>query len=300
MLVLTIGAYASLIHQFAENHLSHISVDVRHPELKNEELPVHKLISPGKWDQETWHCMFNHLAVFPGLVVLRLLGGLVICPEFFRGIINQSDTPFPSLVELEVEISPETADGRWYLGRDDVAFEESRRDPEWAEYWEEMDESDWKDDEMSDWSDDYVGVFEDAPIRTGLVTRECFRSLPDSTTLLPFLLDASNAVLRIPKLKRFILKLGQRREKGSNLCHFPIINRVFELWYLKAGMQAIPYVPSDAKYLNQTRLYWRVDQWKPWEEVQAAWGAVVGPDAKIVWLNEDDWNYHSSFYSGDF
>lgn len=50
-----------------------------------------------------------------------------------------------------------------------------------------------------------------------------------------------------------------------------------------------PQVLGDAAYLNHNRLYWRVDGTKPWDEVQAAWGAVAGPDAKIVFLEEDQW-----------
>jgi len=237
-----------------------------HSPMYNEDVPVQKLVEEGKWGQDDWHCMFNHLANFPCLAILRLEGGLVICPEFFRGIINQQSTPFPSLVELAIEFSVETADGRWFLKRDDAAFDQSRNDPEYTEFWEENDEHFWQDDEMSDWSEDYVRVFEDEPWRTGMAKWDRFRSLPDEITFLPFLLDASTAVSRMPKLKSFQLKLGNCSARYDNLDYYPIVTRVFELWYLK------------------DQLHWRVDRWKPWDEVQAAWGALVGPEGKIFWL----------------
>jgi hypothetical protein len=73
--------------------------------------------------------MFKHLASFPNLAVLQLLGGLVICPEFFRAVLDQAGTPYPSLVEFELQFAPETADGRWYFQRDNEAIERSQSDP---------------------------------------------------------------------------------------------------------------------------------------------------------------------------
>ncbi|KAI8935006.1 hypothetical protein NX059_008672 [Plenodomus lindquistii] len=273
---------------------------------------VHKFVDIGQWHQETWFCMFNRLAQFPGLAVLRLRGGIVICPEFFRGIINTTSHPFPSLVELEVHFAHETADGRWFYERDDEALESSRADPQWKEWWEEEDESSDEDAGRSSLdSERDVRVFEDGPYRTGLVRQERYRSRPSATTFLPFLMDASKAVQRLPKLQKFILKLGNHNASYKWLDYFPIVSRVFELWFLKMGMRRAPLkdadvldpnVHADANYVSQNRLYWRVDRWIPWDEVQAAWLAVVGPDAKIVWLEEKHWVGRAGYerYVGDF
>jgi hypothetical protein len=118
---------------------------------------------------------------------------------------------------------------------------------------------------------------------------------------MPLLLDASKAVQRLPRLKKFILKLGNLDAETSNLSLWPIVSRVFQLWYLKAGMHRSPprnildlnledpYVPGDAPHLDRNRVYWRVGDATIWDEVKAAWSAAAGPDAKIVFMDEDRW-----------
>jgi hypothetical protein len=122
-------------------------------------------------------------------------------------------------------------------------------------------------------------------------------------------MDASKVVSRVPTLRKFILKLDH------DDIDYHHVSRTFELWYLKAGMprttvkppmDPIPDVRGDAAYLNRNRLYWRVHHWEPWDEVQFAWGALVGPDAKIVFLNEDKWKFDNTYrislpiYEGEF
>jgi hypothetical protein len=82
-------------------------------------LPVDKFVDSANWNQESWFRLFNHAASFPNLSVLHLHGGLVICSQFFRGIIDYTGTPFPALVGLEVQFTAETADGGWFYTRDD-------------------------------------------------------------------------------------------------------------------------------------------------------------------------------------
>jgi hypothetical protein len=104
------------------------------------------------------------------------------------------------------------------------------------------------------------------------------------------------------QLRKFILKRG----KWSNSFDF----RVFELWYLKAGMPRSSgfrdaKVAADAAYVNQNKLYWRVNRWNPFGEAQEAWKDVVGPDAKIVHREEDKWDVnpslqHRQVYEGTF
>ncbi|KAH7346960.1 hypothetical protein BKA66DRAFT_554646 [Pyrenochaeta sp. MPI-SDFR-AT-0127] len=310
--------FAATIHSLAGNHLREIRLFSEVDRMGNEDLPVHRLVKNGGWRQESWFCILNYLASLPNLAILQLHGGLVICPEFFRGIIDHPGTPFPSLVEFELQFSVETADGRWFYERDDDAIESSRSNPEYKQFW--LEESMWEEeyaherDAQSLDSDDYVRVYEDGPFRTDVVQLNRFRSVPNTTSFLPFLMDSSKAALRILNLKKFILKLGGSFAQHNDLDFFPIVSRVFELWYLKAGMHRTapdksyimnPQVPWDAAYLNQNRLYWRVDGTKPWDEVQAAWGAIAGPDAKIIFLEEDQWTGLSGcpliqVYKGEF
>jgi hypothetical protein len=298
---------AKSICSLAGNNLRKVRLDVYHAEMRNENSPVHKYIDVGQWSQDAWFYILNHLASFRNLAVLQLLGGLVICPQFFRCILDHPGTPFPSLVEFELQFAVETADGRWYYERDNEAIKRSRKDPEYEETWEEIGYQ--RDNYRRERSransiggqldtDACVIVFEDGPTYTDVVRPDRFRSAPDATTFLPFLMDASKAVARLPSLQKFILKLGHWFAKHSDLTYFPIVSRVFELWYLKAGMHRspkntlsnyYPEVPGDAAYINQNRLYWRVDGWKPWDEVQAAWDVIAGPDAKVVFLDEDEW-----------
>jgi hypothetical protein len=301
--ILNMKGFAASIRNLAGDHLREIRLEINHDPMQNENLPVHNLVDDGQWHQETWFQMLNHLASFPSLAILHLLGGLVICPEFFRGIADHPGTPFRSLVEFELQFATETADGRWFYERDDEALEKARNDPEFEYLWESEDE-DPEDDERGSTgslhSEGHVRVFEDGPFRTEVVFHDRYRSVPNTATFLPFLMDASNAVSRISSLRKFILKLGNKFAKYDDLRYFPVVSRVFELWYLRVGMHrsprngpiiAIPDVPGDSTYLNQNRLYWRVDGWKPWSEVRAAWSAVAGLEAKIVFLDEDKWTY---------
>ncbi|KAH8711917.1 hypothetical protein GQ44DRAFT_830254 [Phaeosphaeriaceae sp. PMI808] len=299
---------AASIGSLAGTHLRAIQLDIQRLEMKNENMPVHRFVENGKWGQESWFRMLSHFASLPNLTILQLKGGLVVCPEFFRGVIGHPGIPFPSLVELEVQFSPETADGRWFYERDDEAIERSRSDPKYEEFWEEDDDdSDYARslDSFGNHSDDYVRVFEDGPLRTKIVSHDRFRSVPNTATLLPFLMDASKIALRVPNLQKFILKLGSNSAKYNELDYYPIVSRVFELWYVKAGTYRTPHepvffsdyiIPADAAYLNQNRLYWRVNGTKLWEEVQAAWCAIIGPEAKIVFLEEDHFKYISHKY----
>lgn len=285
----------------------------------NETIPVHKFVEPNKWNQESWYGMLKKLAELPKLAKLRLHGGFVTCPEFFRGIVEfAGEQPFPALVEFEIQFAPETADGKWFFERDVAALEASRSNPEYAYFWEdEVEEDGYQSSDSSDPEND-VPTFDEEVLSTGSTTRDRFRSLPSEATLLPFLLEAAAAVSRISNLRKFVLKHGHLYESYSDLNYFPIVSRVFELWYLAAGMprtpsdydRHLPYaiypkVPVDNMYMSQNRLYWRVNHWKPWEEVLDAWSAIAGPGAKVVFLDEDKWSFPysdrgSETYNGTF
>ncbi|KAF2027526.1 hypothetical protein EK21DRAFT_91441 [Setomelanomma holmii] len=205
-------------------HLHEVCLNVWHATMKNENAPVHKFVDCNDWNQESWLRMLNHLgsSSFPNLAVLQLRGGFVICSKFFRGILTQINEPFQSLVEFELHFAPETADGKWFYTRDDDAISRSRGAPRYGDFWEEEDD-DEEYDSRSLGSARHVRVFEEGPFRTGIVRHDRFRSLPDTTTFLPFLMDASKFVSRIGSLRKFILKLENMYPHGLNLHYYPIV-----------------------------------------------------------------------------
>jgi hypothetical protein len=301
--LIIIGLSAS-IRSLIGNNLRKIQFDVRHEPMRNETCTVHKLVESHQWTRESWFCLFNHLATLPNLAVLHLLGGIIICPEFFRGIVDSTSTLFPALEDFELQFAPETTDGRWFYKGDDEAIERSRNNPKDIKIWKEIEGERARDERCRRYNEgeldycDYFPVFGDGPSTLGVVNRNRFRSVPDTETFLPLLMDAEKAVQRMPNVRKFILKQGHKFSKHFELDYTPIVSRVFELWYLKAGTHRSkdkvptyydPSVPRDAAYLNRNRLYWRVDRWKPWDEAQAAWGAFAGPEAKVVFLEEDRW-----------
>lgn len=197
--ILTKTGFAASIRNLEGIYLREILLTVGSWSMEDEGLPIHKLVKIGKWRQESLFRMLQHLACLPNLAILRLLGGVVICPEYFRGIIDHPAIPNSSLVEFELQFSAETADGRWFYERDDETLERSRSDPRYEEFWEEEDRYQNEYDTRSLDSNDNVRVFGDGPFRTDVVRSDRFRSLPNPTTFLPFLMDSSKAALRIPK-----------------------------------------------------------------------------------------------------
>ncbi|KAJ4304610.1 hypothetical protein N0V90_000136 [Kalmusia sp. IMI 367209] len=223
------------------DYLSEIILNIRHTTLENEDVLVKMLVAKHEWRQELWSKVIRRLAGFPNLRTLHLLGKLVVCPEFFCNITEYNGTPFQSLQELVLEFAMETADGRWFYKRDDKAFTRARNDPELKDFWE--DHEDDNDHDLDSDSDSDFRVYEDGVGRTNIVYRDRFRSVPDPEVFKPFLQDASRAVFRAPKVRKFILKMTR-----ASLCGD---------------------IPRD--------------------EVQSNWAIAAGPDAKIVFLDEDAW-----------
>ena len=303
--------FVSSICSLPSDHLREIRISSSSLFIGNEHIPVHKLVDEGNYSHEPWFRMVSHFASFSNLMTLQLHGGLVVCPEFFRAIIDYPGTPFSSLVEFELQFGPQTADGRWYFLKDEDAIERTRRNSEWDEFWREQAMADrhrvrkLRRNPPSEDSDHNQRIYEDGPFRTSVMPYDTFRSRPNPDTFSMFLLDAAAAVERFPSLKKFILKLGHSCAGPTQLRDSPVVSRVFELWYLRAGMPrsprrdpldfsfSNPYVPGDAAYVNQDRLYWRINNAEIWEEIQAAWTAIAGPDAKIVYMDEDRWMKNS-------
>lgn len=300
------------------NHIIDMRLKIGHENMLNESVRVQELVKASQWREDAWCYLASRLGYFESLTTLHLRGGLVLCPSLFQTFIA-CYSGFTRLEDLVVEFAPETADGRWFYKRDDEAFRQSREDPEYEEYWQEMEEEaedyDDGDDEHGINPVDGFPVFEDGPLMIRVDRKDRFRSLPEETTLLPFLLKAARAVKSIPTLRKFILGLKDKSWPSATALNYPFLSRVLELWYLKAGtprspkdgsdsIAAFPIVYCDAKYLNQNRIYWRTAGWTPWEEVYNAWQKVAGPNAKIVFLDEDMWTRENGIdreiYEGEF
>lgn len=208
--------------------------------------------------------------------MLHLLGGIVLGPEFFRGVVDRQGESFPALIDFELQFAPETADGRLFYVRDDKELEKSEFQRKYKSMWRRniAREAATARPRPRDWSperiDDSEGfsVFGETPLRTGVVPSHRFRLLPDTTTLLPLLLDAANFVSCNPNLKKLILKQGHRFVKCTDVDFFPLVSRVFESWYLKAGVPRSQnntpgpnYIDNhskvlgDATYVNFTRIH---------------------------------------------
>jgi hypothetical protein len=287
---------AAAVCRVSGDNITHLELSLASDYMYNEDAQPQILLDGAYGYRETWSSLVKQVSTaLRNLATLHLHGGLVITPQFFRIIEDES---FPSLTELILDFAPATADGRWFYEHDEKAEERSRADPANAEWWGEIDA------ETSSESDG-------STVDSERIVASNSRGNPDEATFFPFLMDAAEAVQCLPCLKKFILKLVQYSWWGG--IGYPGENRVFQLWCLKAGTLCTPKgktincsrtsIKADGRYIHCNRLYWRVDKWTPWEEVQVAWTRIVGPDAKIVWLDETKWREESRdifIYEGDF
>jgi hypothetical protein len=300
-------------------HLRIIALNIDHKAMENEAAPVHEFVEPGLYHLDWWSRTFRHLSTLPALVTLRVRGGAVVCPEIFQSIDSIED-PYPSLQDLEFRFAPETADGNWFYKELDVSgcsmamrarltneqfqrenFHNTIVHSNYARYYYKLTDPrvdmDLEDEESASQdsypssieSQHYAPLMDDAPVRTGLVRRDVFRLNPDKETLLTFLSGAAKTASRLKKLQKFLLHMSAPR--GYINTSLPFRTRVLSLWYLKAGASLpteddLP-IEQDGDYIHVNRVYWRVGRWTPWEEAENAWKRVVGPDGKIVFVEND-------------
>lgn len=205
----------------------------------NENLPVHCLVCLGQYNQEPWGRLLVRCSSLRNLTILLLRGHLVICLEFFKGVIGSSGIPFPHLIEFELNFAVKTADGQWFNEGDNGPIEQSRQESEWDEYWVEVAEEEadrryrlqYSTPSESEDSDHHERVYGEEPSRIDLVESDVFRTLPSKAIFLPFLSEAAEALRCMPLLKKFILHLGYPQHMNH-----PFMSRIFEPWFLKAGM----------------------------------------------------------------
>lgn len=270
---------------------------VHSQELLNEDVPVQRLSTPGSGDH-VYDRLLQQLSAFQKLRVLYLTGPLTVTPALFQSLVSSSTTlRFPYLEEFALEFAPQTADGRWFYLRDDLAFEAQSDEED-----EEEDPRDWR-----------FAVYTCTPVCMQRVSAyNKFRSLPNPETLTPFLVSAARACAKMPKIRRFSLKLNTNEMYWKRL-DYDFVDRLFELWFLSAGttMERFnsvvqnPVVPPDDRVSGHKRVYFRFGNYKPDDEVISSWREVVGKGGKVVLLDEafcrfrQPWGNKRMQYTGD-
>ncbi|CAI6331881.1 unnamed protein product [Periconia digitata] len=284
------------------SHLTEFVLTVWHISLRDENWPPGSLV-PGGNLEDPYRTTMRRLSTAPNLKTLHLMGPLVICPDFF------SELPtFPALEDFQLDFATETADDRWFFIRDE----------ELEKRMEEEDEDDDSDDEESDSDSDsdsdnpWVKLTdpddEEGPLEhrdEGCPPR--FRTLPNPDTIRTLLLGAARFVQDNPKLQRFILrnKTAPGLREQSTAMMYDYMTRNLQLWYMKPGIPRsdgiVVRIQGEHKYLSHPRLYWRVGDWRPDEDVTKAWSEVTGPDTKVFFLKDDNFDPWSQWpiYLGD-
>lgn len=111
----------------------------------------------------------------------------------------------------------------------------------------------------------------------------------------PLLQQAADAAKGMKNLKKLVIQERSRWIEGQDISlEFPYRPRVFGLWYFTRGtpfrtIYEYPQIPGDAEFVDQDRIYWRVDNWKPSDETQKAW-TMGSADYKVTFLEEDCWD----------
>jgi hypothetical protein len=277
--------------------LESFHLDVRAEVLQNEDVPVHRLSTPGLGDH-LYDRLLHRLSSFGNLRTLYLTGYVTVGPQLFQ--CSRWGTPevmFPRLEQFGLVFTPETSDGQWFYLRDDKAFDEASSD--------EDDDSD--DSELTDLEERYADnsdqnpygqqflVYTDTPVRVQWVARDVFRSLPNPETIVPFLISAAGACAAMPSIKEFSIRLNDSSRLSMHTCYDDFIDRVLEIWFRSAGttletynhVAKRPRIPPDTKISGHNRVYFRVGNYMPDEQVMNSWRKVVGEDGKVISLDEE-------------
>ncbi|KAF2874712.1 hypothetical protein BDV95DRAFT_563457 [Massariosphaeria phaeospora] len=258
------------------DNLKQAKIEIQHEGMDNESLDVHKVATL----HDPLRTALWHLALLPQLAVLHLTGPVPVTPEFFSTTnLEAGINIFPALQELFVEISAETADGRWYFIRDEELYEIERSDPDGELV------SDSDDDQRSADSTSGTAVYGTGPERIGWEYINRFRCLPNPETVTPLLTHAASAAMRMKRMRKMTLHLT-----GGKGWLYPTTawyaNRRFELQYVKQGTARDIGNRDELKAEQEHRdcIYWRVGKWRPAKDVQHAWDEVIGSSGKMIFL----------------
>lgn len=260
-------------------------------ELMNEDVPIPCLSMPAS-GSHVYDRMLHHVSMFNKLRGLYLVGPLTVSSTLFHHCENRASAIlFPALEEFALEFTPQTSDGFWLFLRDDVAFATRLRDSD-----DEEDSSE-EEDNSGFW------VYGDLPVRERQVSdRNKYRSLPNPDTFTSFLVSAARVCARMPRVRQFSLKLNNN-EMNQQRLHYDFVDRVFELWFLAAGQTLErfnnrtenPVIPLDTEIAHHNRLYLRVGDYMPNNEILESWKHVIGVDGKLKFLLEEYCEFATSW-----
>lgn len=231
------------------------------------------------------------------------MGPLVICPEFFSRLPS-----FPAITDFQLDFATETADGQWFFIKDEELEKRVEEEDDDEDEDDEEDSESESDSESNPWvkftdPDDEEGPLEHRD--EGNPPR--FRTLPNPETINTLLSGAARFVQTTPKLQRFILrnKTAPGIFERSTAMMYEYMSRNLQIWYMKPGVPrsegVIVNIKAEHKYLGYPRLYWRVGDWRPDDDVAKAWNEATEPDTKVFFLKEDNFDPWASWpvYEGD-
>jgi hypothetical protein len=235
---------------------------------------------------------FSSPTALPHLTTLHITGKTVISPDIFHHLnkddIDREAPMFPSLRSFHLETTLPTATGTWFYNPTPKTLE-STASP---------------DDPILDDRDGWA-LYGDGPVCERRVEWCHVRSVPDEGTFLPFLRDAAASAARMPRLQRFRLRMEMEEMMDEDESE-----RWFEFCMVKAGTRFDGdgewgmRIVGDETLVHGPRLYWRVTDWVPGEEVLGPWKEVAGPDTMVVVLSNDEYDWdveehpHVEIYKG--
>jgi hypothetical protein len=232
------------------------------------------------------------LSNFNQLRILYLTGPVSVTPSLFDIQDTISNNLFPCLDEFALEFTPQTADGRWFFLRDDVAFR--NRTPKQLAHDEARDAQ----RNRLKWT-----IYGETQVAIRSVKPWCkFRSVPNPETFTPFLCSAARLCSNMPRIKQFSLKLNNNHRNTISRLDYECVDRIFELWFFAAerSLETIsdeterPEIPIDVRILHHDRVYFRVGRNPPDNTVVQSWRGVVGRYGKMNFLDEQ--HCHPLYY----
>jgi hypothetical protein len=221
-------------------------------------------------DRDAYTLMMGHLASFTALKRLHITGPIVITPNFFEPLLDSNDVRLNQLEDFLLEFAPEIADGRWFFDCDHAAFNRARTTPP------------RKVRQNIYWNED-----------------KRFRSAPNLETYDQLLLSAAEACQRMPKIRRFTLKLNNNHNDRFNRMTYSCVDRIFALWLVKAGTsiknksigENAPAIPDDRRLIDRDRIYWRVGDYMPSESILNRWRNLLQVSGSHFFLEEAKCTY---------
>ncbi|KAK3290489.1 uncharacterized protein B0H64DRAFT_452556 [Chaetomium fimeti] len=212
--------------------------------------------------------LFESLAKFPSLTVLRLSGQFSVGSSFFHLIPSN---PFPALITFYLGIGPDTNSSSWFFVKDNSkhAWDKAASDPAWTQSVELTRAGIHAQDPLPGPEDEEkYEEYKETALAKEIVKRN--RTLPHDGTLIPLLLGAARAAEQMPKIEKFSICLEDDFSGDDTPHPFvpPFLTRVFEMHFTRAPA-------GDANPTLTWKLGQKVDHWRPTDIVLDAWRAAA-------------------------